>query len=166
MIGLIGQSPGPHELYALSFLEADFSAKWLSACERSRSPYRRRRCCRWRRCRRQSLWSHYGLGPDFDTGGNYPGFDVTPERDEQLACQGRNGDPWRAPSQSTDALAEPFCQLAAGLVAKPEPCELDHGRPCTRVPSPANAPIAVHTTALVGHRRDADVAGDLSAVAE
>jgi hypothetical protein len=27
----------------------------------------------------------------------------------------------RAPSQSTNALAEPFCQLAAGLVAKPEP---------------------------------------------
>jgi hypothetical protein len=100
------------------------------------------------------------------SGSDYPGFDEAPERDEQLACQGHNGDPSRAPSQSTDALAEPFCQLAAGLVAKPEPCELDHGRPCTRVPSPANAPIAVHTTALVGHRRDADVAGDLSAVAE
>src|SRR5262249_4689149 len=108
----------------------------------------------------------YGLGPDFDTGGNYPGFDVAPERDEQLACQGHNGDPSRAPSQSTDALAGPFCQLAAGLGGQPEPCELDHGRPCTRVASPANAPIAVHTTALVGHRRDADVAGDLSAVAE
>ena len=67
-------------------------------------------------CRRQSLCSHYGLGPDFDTGGNYPGFDVAPERDEQLACQGHNGDPSRAPSQSTDALAEPFCQLATGFL--------------------------------------------------
>src|SRR5262249_18017297 len=103
---------------------------------------------------------------DFDTGGNYPGFDVAPERGEQLACQGHNGDPSRAPRQSTDALAEPFCQLAAGVVAKPEPCELGHGRPCTPVPSPANAPSAGPTTALVGHRRDADVAGDLSAVAE
>src|SRR5262249_28820541 len=77
---------------------------------------------------------------DFGTGGKYPRFDITPESDEQLACHGHNGDPPRASSQGADALAEPFCELASGLVAKPEPCELDHGRPCTRVPSPANAP--------------------------
>src|SRR5262245_49315132 len=66
----------------------------------------------------------------------------------------------------TTMFAEPFCELASGLVAKPEPCELDHGRPCTRVPSPANAPIAVHTAALVGHRGDAHVARDLTMVVE
>src|SRR5215475_4389663 len=98
--------------------------------------------------------------------GKYPRFDITPERDEQLACHGHNGDPPRASSQGADALAEPFCELASGLVAKPEPCELDHGRPCTRVPSPANAPIAVHTAALVGHRGDAHVARDLTTVVE
>src|SRR4029453_14883464 len=103
---------------------------------------------------------------DFGTTGNYPRFDITPERDEQLACQGHNGDPPRASSQGADAFAEPFCQLASGLIAKPEPCELDHGRPCTRVPSPANAPIAVHTAALVGHRGDADVACDLTTIVE
>jgi hypothetical protein len=53
-----------------------------------------------------SLRRHYALGPDFGTGGNYPGFEVTPERDEQLACHGHNGDPPRAPSQGADALAE------------------------------------------------------------
>src|SRR5262249_18666114 len=57
-------------------------------------------------------------------------------------------------------------ELASGLVAKPEPCKLDHGRPCTRVPSPANAPIAVHTAALVGHRGDAHVARDLTTIVE
>ena len=57
------------------------------------------------------------------------GFDVAPEGDEQLAGHGHNGDPPCAPGQRADELAEPLRQLAAGLVAKPEPCELDHGRP-------------------------------------
>jgi hypothetical protein len=107
-----------------------------------------------------------GYRPDLSTCGNHPGFDVAPERDEQLACHGHNGDSPCAPSQRADALAKPHCQLAAGLVAKPEPCELDHGRPSTRVSGAANATIAVHPTALVGHRRDADVACDLPAVVE
>src|SRR5450631_3364903 len=94
-----------------------------------------------------------GFHPDVDTNGNHSGFDVAPERDEQLASHGHNGDLPRASGQRADAIAEPLCQLAAGLVAKPEPRELDHGRPCARVPGPANAPIAVHTAALVGHRR-------------
>src|SRR3979409_1083655 len=98
--------------------------------------------------------------------GNHSGFDVAPEGDEQLAGHGHNGDPSRAPRQLADALAEPHCQLAAGLVAKPEPCELDHGRSSTRVSGPTNATIAVHPGALVGRRRDADVACDLSAVVE
>src|ERR1035437_4909268 len=62
--------------------------------------------------------------------------------------------------------ARPTCRLAARLVAKPEPCELDHSRPCARVSGPANAPIAIHTAALVGHWCDADVARDLPAVVE
>src|SRR5664280_659513 len=77
---------------------------------------------------------------------------------------GHNGDPPCAPGQRADALSEPLCQLAARLVAKPEPCELDHSRPCARVSGPANAPIAIHAAALVGHWCDADVARDLPAV--
>src|SRR5260370_40516065 len=91
---------------------------------------------------------------------------VAPERDQQLARHGHNGDPPCAPGQRADALAEPLCQLAARLVAKPEPCELDHSRPCARVSRPADPPIAIHTAALVGHWCDADVARDLPAVVE
>src|SRR6476469_10020967 len=76
------------------------------------------------------------------------------------------GDPPCAPGQRADALAEPLRQLAARLVAKPEPCELDHSRPCPRVSRPADAPIAIHTAALIGHWCDADVARDLPAVVE
>src|SRR4249920_2560455 len=104
--------------------------------------------------------------PDLGASRHYPRLCVAPERNQQLACHGYNGDPACAPGQRADPLAEPLCQLAAGLVAKPEPCELDHGRPCARVSSPAYAPITVHTAALVGHRRDADVARNLPAVVE
>ena len=92
--------------------------------------------------------------------------EVEAERDQQLARHGHNGDPPCAPGQRADPLAEPLCQLAARLVAKPEPCELDHSRPCPRVSRPADAPIAIHSAALVGHWCDADVARDLPAVVE
>src|SRR6266702_2846088 len=42
----------------------------------------------------------------------YAGFEIRPERDEQLACLSHNGDPPRAPSQRADALAELLCHLA------------------------------------------------------
>src|ERR1035437_6678188 len=129
---------------------------------RSRSPYRRRRmlpvaipvflcgdCC---------------LRPDLGASRYHTRLCVAPERYQQFARHGYNGDPPCAPGQRADALSEPLCQLAARLVAKPEPCELDHSRPCARVSSPANAPIAIHAAALVGHWCDADVARDLPAV--
>ena len=66
-----------------------------------------RRCCR-----RQFLFPTPRLRfrPDLSTCGNHPSFDVAPERDEQLACHGHNGDPPRAPCQRADALAEPLCR--------------------------------------------------------
>jgi hypothetical protein len=106
------------------------------------------------------------LRPDLGASRYYPGLCVAPERDQQLARHGHNGDPPCAPGQRADALAEPLRQLAARLVAKPEPCELDHSRPCPRVSRPADAPIAIHTAALIGHWCDADVARDLPAVVE
>src|SRR5437773_2082709 len=81
--------------------------------------------------------------PDLGASRHHPCLCVAPERNQQLACHGYNGDPPCAPGQRADALAEPLCQLAAGLVAKPEPCELDHGRSCAGVSSPANAPITI-----------------------
>src|SRR5450759_3635901 len=126
------------------------------------SPYRRRRmlpvaipvclcgdCC---------------LRPDLGASRYHTRLCVAPERYQQFARHGYNGNPPCAPGQRADALSEPLCQLAARLVAKPEPCELDHSRPCARVSGPANAPIAIHTAALVGHWCDADVARDLPAV--
>src|ERR1700681_104532 len=35
----------------------------------------------------------YTCHPDLDTCRNQSGFDVAPERDEQLLCHGHNGDP-------------------------------------------------------------------------
>src|SRR6478752_46018 len=90
------------------------------------------------------------LRPDLGASRYYPGLCVAPERDQQLARHGHDGDPPCAPGQRADALAEPLCQLAARLVAKPEPCELDHSRPCPRVSRPADPPIAIHTAALMG----------------
>src|SRR4029077_2395035 len=75
-------------------------------------------------------------------------------------------DPPRAPLQSADALAEPPGQCAFRLVAQPEPGKLDHGCACSRVAGSADAPVTVHPTALIGHRCDADIAGELTAVAE
>src|SRR5262249_15343836 len=72
----------------------------------------------------------YALGADFGTGGKNPRFHITPERDEQLACPGPKGDPPGASAQGATARWGPSCELASGLVAKPEPCELDHGRQC------------------------------------
>src|SRR5258707_11390318 len=106
------------------------------------------------------------LRPDLGASRYHPRLCVAPERDQQLARHGHNGDPPCAPGQRADALAEPLCQLAARLVAKPEPCELDHSRPCARVPRPADAPIAIHTAALLGHWADADVARYLPAGVE
>ena len=48
--------------------------------------------------------------------------------------------PW--PQWRSAVCARPTC---ARLVAKPEPCELDHSRPCPRVSGPADPPIAIHT---------------------
>src|SRR5262249_61467801 len=71
----------------------------------------------------------YALGADFGTGGKYPRFDITPERDEQLACHCHNGDPPRASSPGAHAPAEPFCGLASRLGAKPEPRQRGQGGP-------------------------------------
>src|SRR5512144_2214122 len=44
--------------------------------------------------------------------------------------------------------------------------KLDHRRPRPRVSGPADPPVAVDAAALIRHRRDADVAGELSAIVE
>src|SRR3982750_2074720 len=69
--------------------------------------------------------------------------------------------PRRAPTRSRNHMAS-----AAGLVAQPEPSELDQGCAGPRVAHAADASIAVHASALVGHRDDADVAGELTAVSK
>src|ERR1700681_4822117 len=120
-------------------------------------------CCPWQFL---CLCCDCCLRPELGASRYYPRLCVAPERDQQLARHSHNGDPPCAPGQRADALAEPLRQLAARLVAKPEPCELDHSRPCARVSRPADAPIAIHTAALVGHWCDADVARDLPAVVE
>jgi hypothetical protein len=43
---------------------------------------------------------------------------------------------------------------------------LDERGTGSRISRPADISVAVHTAALVGHRRDADIAGELAAVGE
>ena len=56
------------------------------------------------------------------------GVDVFPQRDEQLA--GKRHDHWftQATAVALHAVVEPACQRGVGLIAQPEPCQLDHGR--------------------------------------
>src|SRR6516162_1823666 len=96
-------------------------------------------------CRRRpasgNSWSstlRLRLRPDLRACRNHSSFNVTPERNEQLAGHGHNRDPPCTSCQRADAVAEPLCQLAARLVAKPKPSELDHGGPCTRISRPTN----------------------------
>ena len=46
-------------------------------------------------------------------------FKITPERDQQLACQRHDGDAADAALCDTDTRPEPDAQIAVGLIAKP-----------------------------------------------
>jgi hypothetical protein len=56
------------------------------------------------------------------------------------------------PAMGSDALTEPFREITARLIAKPEPGELDHRCSGAWVARTADAAIAVEVAALVGHR--------------
>jgi len=88
---------------------------------------------------------------------------------EQVADTGAFVLPIHFPNPTTIelyTLMKPQRQHRTGLMPYPQPGELDHGGPCTRISRPTNPPIAVHTSTLVGHRRDADVARNLPTVVE
>src|SRR6266853_3728156 len=105
-------------------------------------------------------------GPDLDALRHNPGFDIAPQRDQQLPRHCHDGDPPRASLQHADALTEPCGERTARLVAQPKPGELDERRAGPRVARSADASVAIHAAALVGHGCDADVAGELTAVGE
>src|SRR6266404_8893279 len=119
-------------------------------------------CCRW-----QFLSMRRLLSPPGSRRQPVSPPSLRSARARSTACA-----PW--PQWRSAVCARPTCRRARGttlparcqLVAKPEPCELDHSRPCARVSRPADAPIEIHTAALVGHWCDADVARDLPAVVE
>src|SRR5271166_5759596 len=107
-----------------------------------------------------------GRRPDLDAVRHHAGLDVAPERDQQLSRHRHDGDPPRASLQRADALAEPGGERTVRLVAQPQPGELDERRARPRIAGTADVAIAVYAAALVRHGRDADVAGELSAVGE
>ena len=84
------------------------------------------------------------------TGRYGPGLDIAPQRNQQLARHGHDGDAPGASGQGSDALAEPFCEIATRLIAKPEPSKLDHRCAGTRVAGTPYATIAVEFAALIG----------------
>ena len=68
-----------------------------------------------------SVGSRHGvcLRPDLDAIGQSSGFEVTPERDQQFSCHRDDRNSPGAPLQRADPRAEPGCERAARLVAKP-----------------------------------------------
>ncbi len=68
------------------------------------------------------------LRSERDAGRYQAGLDVSPEGDQQLASDCDDGDPPRASLQSTNACSEPGGEFAAGLIAQPQPGELDQSR--------------------------------------
>jgi hypothetical protein len=55
------------------------------------------------------------------------GLEITPERNQELARHGQDGDAPDAALHGADPLAQLDAQGAVGLVAQPKPGELDHG---------------------------------------
>lgn len=71
--------------------------------------------------------------PDPDALWQHTGFNIAPQRDQQLPGHGDNGDAPRAALQRADARAEPCSQRTVRLVAQPQPGELDKHCAGTRI---------------------------------
>ena len=91
---------------------------------------------------------------------------VTPQRDHQLARHCHDGDAADAALEVADPLAEPAAQLAFGLMAQPQPGELDRERAGTAVAGFADALLAPALAAVVRRAGQPEIAADLAAIVE
>src|SRR6266436_7770337 len=96
-------------------------------------------------------------GLEHGAGWHQAGFEVAPQRHQELACERHNGN---APDSSlaiADALAEPDTQGAVGLIAQPHPGQFDRGRTGFGIAGLADALVAVGGAATEWTRCQSDI---------
>jgi hypothetical protein len=98
--------------------------------------------------------------------GNEAGGDVAPQRHDQLARQCNDGDTFGALAGIDGAGAEPEAERAVGLMAKPEPGQLDRLVAGTPIAGLADALLTIDAATLPGTGGQSAIAGNFTAVAE
>src|SRR5712692_9313733 len=89
-----------------------------------------------------------------------------PQRHHQLARQGDDGDAPDAALLIADACVEPAAQRTAGLMASPQPSQLDGCRARSRVAGLADALLALAGATVERRAGQAEVAADLAPILE
>ena len=103
------------------------------------------------------------LGPQGSPGRHQAGLDVSPQCDQEFACQRYNHDPPYTSPLLADTLGKPFRKCALRLVTKPEPCRLNEGRSSSRVTRFADTLLSAESTAHMRAWRQADIGSQVSA---
>src|SRR5471032_957462 len=91
-------------------------------------------------------------------------FQIAPQGDRQTARKRHYADASHALAASREALVEPLAQLAARLEAQPAPREFDHQPSDPFVAGLADTLLDLTGAARVRRRRQAQAAGDFTAV--
>jgi len=94
------------------------------------------------------------------------GADVLPESNEQLARQCDDHRLFETAAVAGNALLEPESERRVGLVAQPQPGELDHRRSQTRISGFRYALLTIDIAALPRRRSQSRVGSDLAPVFE
>ena len=100
----------------------------------------------------------------YGAGGDYASGDIAPQGDHQLAGERHDGNAPDTALEIADPRVEPAAQLALGLVAQPQPCELDRqcaGAPVARF---ADTLIAMAGSTVVGRIGQPEKTANLAAM--
>src|SRR5947199_6788159 len=98
--------------------------------------------------------------------GNEPSGEIAPQRRDQLARQGDDGDAFDATAPIERALTEPLTERAVRLMSQPQPGQLDRFVACARITGLADPLLMVGRSAAPRTGRQAAIAGDLAPIAE
>src|SRR5437660_5137830 len=98
--------------------------------------------------------------------GHKAGCEIAPERHDELARQGHNGDALDAFAGIKRAPPIVLGELAVRLMPHPQPGHLDRGATGARVARLADALVAIGPAALPWTGRQPEIARDLTPIAE
>src|SRR5258708_14204925 len=96
-------------------------------------------------------------------GRHHTGREITPQRQHELARHRYDGDTSDASLDVAHPLAEPAAEFAVGLMAEPQPGDLDRHLASAAVAGFADALFAHAVATVVGRSRQPDIAADLAA---